>query len=62
MAEDEVDVLELQSLERGAQALAQVLGGEADLVDAVAAPEDLRGENQVRPTPQLRILGLQLLG
>ncbi len=51
VAEDQVDVVELEALQRGVGALDDVFAGEAAVVRAFAAPVDLGGDDVVGAFP-----------
>ena len=51
VAQDDVDVVHVEAAEGGAGALDEVLPGEALVVGAGAAPEDLGGHDDVGPAP-----------
>ncbi len=51
VAEDEVDVVRLQAIQRGFRAFNDVLAREALIVGPLPAPEDFGGQHQVGPRP-----------
>jgi hypothetical protein len=51
VAVDDVDVVHVEAAERGAEALDDVLAGEALVVGALAAPEELGGDDDVGAAP-----------
>jgi len=58
VGEDDVDIVELEALERGLHSLQKVLPGHPAVIGTLSSPEDLGGDDVITPLPAQLLQGV----